>query len=140
MDKSKFIKNYIQTSQRRIKYCENALNDKDFAYVVRESQTIVELCFKALLYRYNFVFPDKPEVSSDLKEVLEIYSDNIKKNYKKFAKLSKELRRNRELALYGDPDADKVSNEFFTKDQAENYLKEVKELLEIVKEELVDFL
>lgn len=143
MDKNirkKFIKNYIRSSQRRLKNIDDALKENDFAYVVRVSQEIFELLSKSLLLKYNFVVPKTHNLSEDLDEVKELYSTNFQKEIYKIIKLSKELRRNREKAFYGDEEEGIAPDELYNKKQAQEYQKNTKWFYDIVIDELSDYL
>ena len=140
MDKKKFIQSYIKSSERRIKYCNLALKEKDYAYIVRETQMIVELCTKALLNKYSFVVPKEHELSSELEECLELFSDDFQKNFAALKKFSKKLRRQREISVYGVPESDQVPEELYTKEVAEDYLGKTLNFLNVTKKELNDYL
>lgn len=139
-NKKKFIISYLNSSKRRIKYIEDSLNEGDYAYVVRVSQEVFELLTKSLLLKWNFVVPKSHNLSSDLKEIKELCSQKLQNDFDNIITLSKELRRNREIAFYGDEEEGITPNEIYTKKQAEDYYERITDFYNLIFDELKDFL
>lgn len=101
----------ITLSQSYIKKAIDRLDILDLLYkkgaysdVVREAQEIVELALKGVL-RYIGIEPPKwHDVSSILKENKALLPTNILKELSRLTYISKKLRKERELAFYGDED------------------------------------
>jgi len=95
---------YLVKAQSRLKALEVFLDEGDYSDVVREAQEIVELSLKAML-RYVGIEPPKyhdvgPLVMEHRERFREIASEDISR----LARISRELRKERELAFYGDID------------------------------------
>ncbi|MCD6408650.1 HEPN domain-containing protein, partial [bacterium] len=71
--------------------------------VIREAQEIVELCGKGILRAAGIDPPKWHDVSDLIMELNKKYPD-FKNNFKKYAEISKWLRKERELAFYGEID------------------------------------
>lgn len=96
----------------------NALfKEEAWADVVRESQEVVELALKGLLRQFNIEVPRIHDVSEILNTELARFSSPIQKNIPKYMKISRALRRDRELAFYGSEDL--TPREFYKKADAE---------------------
>ena len=107
------IKDYITRAGHRIAAVEVLYERGSWADVVRESQEIVELCLKALLRSANVEVPRIHDVSSVLKSQKDRFDKSMQRNVERLAKISKEMRRDRELAFYGTEDL--TPTEFYEK-------------------------
>ena len=75
-----------------------------WADVVRESQEAVELALKGMLRAAGVEPPRVHDVSDILVAERERLPETLRDHVERFAKVSKELRRDRELAFYGAED------------------------------------
>jgi len=89
---------------------------KSWADVVRESQEVVELALKALLSACNIEVPRIHDVSPILEEQKSLLPVSVRKNLSKITRISRDLRRDRELAFYGS--ADLTPSQFYKQDDA----------------------
>ncbi|MFQ3574642.1 MAG: HEPN domain-containing protein [Thermodesulfovibrionales bacterium] len=97
-------KSYLIKAQKRLKILDVLFREEDYSDVVREAQEIVELALKGLL-RYVGIEPPKwHDVSSVLIENKALMPTVIIRNLTRITKISKRLRKERELAFYGDED------------------------------------
>lgn len=97
-------RSYFIKAVKRLKILDVLLKEKDYSDVVREAQEIVELSLKGML-RYVGIEPPKyHDVSPILIEHKEKFKDVSHKELLKIANISKRLRKERELAFYGDID------------------------------------
>lgn len=137
MHKEKFIKSYLENAKLRLKYSKDALNNtKNYNYVIRECQTIVELCSKALLLNIGQIVPQKHDLKDELNEAKKLFSKNIQDNLNLITKTSKHLRRQREISLYGDEDLDLPPDKLYTQNEAKNYFKDTEKIFTIINKEL----
>lgn len=104
MTNTDLAQSYLIKAEKRLKALDLLFQEKDFSDVVREAQEIVELTLKALL-RYIGIEPPKwHDVSSILKENKDLLPPKVLKELTKIMRISKRLRKERELAFYGDED------------------------------------
>jgi len=126
------IQDYLFRAEKRIKMLEFLKNEQDYADVVREAQEVVELLLKALIMSVGLEIPKVHDVSGYIGKHLEFFPEVIKKNFEKIRYISRELRKERELAFYGAYDW--IPGEEYTLEEAERAINWAKELLELVKE------
>lgn len=97
-------KSYLVKAKKRLKILDVLFQEEAYSDVVRKAQEIVELALKGLL-RYVGIEPPKwHDVSSILNENKSLLSSSIVKNLPRMTRISKRLRKERELAFYGDED------------------------------------
>lgn len=141
MDKKKnFIKLQLESCKRRIRYCSIALEENDYAYVIRECQTVVEICSKILLIRFGFVVPQKHNLKNELEEEKDLFSKKFQNEIFFIKKLSTKLRKEREVSLYGDTKSYSAPNELYSLKESENYLNDTKKFYNLCYDELKDFI
>jgi len=103
-----------------------------YADVVREAQEIVELVSKALL-RFLGAEPARVhDVSAQLMELKERVEEAKHPGLEGLVEISRELRRDRELAFYGTEDL--TPSEFYSKKDAERALSGARQAVELVGE------
>jgi HEPN domain-containing protein len=92
---------YLVKARVRRKTLDTFLAEEDFSDVVRESQSVVELAGKAVLRTIGVEPPKLHDVGSLILE----YRDRLPAGpWDELARESKWLRKERELAFYGDVD------------------------------------
>jgi HEPN domain-containing protein len=108
---------YIKRCGSRVKALDALFDDKSWADVVGESQEVVELALKALLRFSNIEFPRVHDVSSIIENEKSHLPKSVVTHLPRMIKISKSLRRDRELAFYGSEDL--TPSEFYKKSDAE---------------------
>lgn len=98
-------------AQSYLKKCTDRLDILDllckkgaYSDVVREAQEIVELCLKGMLRYVGIEPPRYHDVGPLLIEHQERFKGMSSEEIMRLAKISRELRKERELAFYGDID------------------------------------
>lgn len=109
-------RDYVQRAEIRLRALDVLYRGKSWADVVRESQEVVELTLKGLL-RFCGVTPPRVHDVSDLllaeKERLPV---ELLPELETLTRISKDLRRDRELAFYGAEDL--TPSTFYSKEDA----------------------
>ncbi|MCU0223538.1 MAG: HEPN domain-containing protein [Acidobacteria bacterium] len=104
MHNPELARDYIARAELRLRAVDTLFDGGGWADVVRESQEVVELALKGLLRASGIEAPRLHDVS----EVLLLERDRLPKlvahDVERLAEVSKELRRDRELAFYGAED------------------------------------
>lgn len=108
---------YLKRSRHRLKALEVLLQEESWADVVRESQELVEIALKALLRACRVEVPRIHDVSPLLEENRERLPAGIREKVPELVRISRSLRRDRELAFYGSEDL--TPSEFYHRDDAE---------------------
>src|SRR4030067_2313583 len=121
---------YLIKVEIRLKAIRLFFREKDYSDVIRESQEIVELCLKGIL-RYVGIEPPKFHDVGDL--VIE-HKNRFKgiplKDLKKAASISKDLRKERELAFYGEIDF--IPTEEYSKKDAKKAISDVEKVVKLM--------
>ncbi len=95
---------YVRRAGARLEALEVLYSARSWADVVRESQEIVELALKGLLRASGVEPPRIHDVSEVLLTERGRLPVSIERAVEELARISKELRRDRELAFYGAED------------------------------------
>jgi HEPN domain-containing protein len=100
---------YLRRSDARLKALDVLYAESSWADVVREAQEIVELVLKALLRSYGVEAPRVHDVSHIMLREAARLPAGLAKDLPRLAEISKNLRRDRELAYYGSEDLTPLS-------------------------------
>jgi hypothetical protein len=122
---------YLKKSTDRLDILDLLFNKEAYSDVVREAQEIVELCLKGLL-RYGGIEPPKyHDVSPLVVEHQERFIEISPEEIMKIAKISKKLRKDRELAFYGDIDF--IPTEEYTAEDAREAMEGAQFVVDMAK-------
>jgi HEPN domain-containing protein len=128
-------RDYIQRATARIRAVDVLFEAESWADVVRESQEIVELALKALLRSVGI---DPPRIH-DVSDVLEAESHRLpevlQEELNTLTRISRELRRDRELAFYGAEDL--TPSGFYTRDDGKRARTDARKVVELVRPSVV---
>lgn len=130
MQNKSLARDYVNRSKKRIKALDTLFAEEAWADVVRESQEVVELSLKALLRHHHVEVPRLHDVSMVLEQEQKLFSDAVIKQLPKIVEISRQLRRDRELAFYGSEDL--TPEEFYKKKDAQWAIDSAKFIVEIV--------
>ena len=97
-------RSYIWKAETRIDALEALFKRDNFSDVVREAQETVELALKGMLRAVGVEPPKHHDVGGLLIEHRERFEEAISKQLKRAAEISKRLRKECEIAFYGDVD------------------------------------
>jgi len=103
---------------------------ESWADVVRESQETVELALKGLLRHAGVEPPRVHDVSEVLLAERNRLPEALQPEVERLAGISRELRRDRELAFYGAEDL--TPSGFYTREDAERALSAARRVVELV--------
>lgn len=136
MTNSKLAKDYFWRAKSRHKVLQILFDDANYADCIRESQELVELLLKGLLRLMQIDPPHWHDVSQVLQDISAKLPNEIQSELPKIKILSSKLRRYRETAFYGDDDL--IPSESFTKEEAQDILKEVHWLVNLLEKNYTD--
>lgn len=108
---------HIWRAEIRLKALDVLYESSSWADVVRESQEIVELALKGLLRACGVEPPRIHDVSDVLFSEKDRLPEGLHDDLDDLAQISRELRRDRELAFYGAEDL--TPSGFYTKKDAD---------------------
>lgn len=104
MRNRELAKDYVDRSEIRLRAVDVLYEGKSWADVVRESQEIVELALKGLLRSCGIDPPRIHDVSEVLAAEVEHLPVELRGEVPRLVQISRDLRRDRELAFYGAED------------------------------------
>jgi len=122
---------YLKRACARLKALQVLFDNHSYADVVREAQEIIELCLKAVLRQSNIEPPRTHDVSQVLLDHQEQLPQTIQNHVKKLSKISKSLRRDRELAYYGSEDL--TPSDFYQEEDGKDALESAQFTYEVCK-------
>ena len=97
-------RSYLIKARARLKALAVLRDEGDHSDVVREAQELVELALKATLRAAGVEPPKFHDVGSLLLEHRARFTTSVADRLERAAEISRRLRRDRELAFYGDVD------------------------------------
>jgi hypothetical protein len=122
---------YVRRAAIRLQAVEVLFRAESWADVVRESQEIVELALKGLLRSSGVDPPRVHDVGDVLETERERLPEGMRTSVARLATISKELRRDRELAFYGAEDL--TPSAFYSKEDALRALEGARFVVETVR-------
>ena len=123
---------YLKRAGSRLRALDILMEEKSWADVVREAQEIVEITLKALLRTYRIEVPRIHDVSPVIEQNSDRFPAATREQLAEMMRISKSLRRDRELAFYGSEDL--TPSEFYTAEDASTALREAKWIHKAVSE------
>ncbi len=113
---------YVTKAAKRLKAVEALLREESYSDVVREAQELVELALKGLLREIGIDPPKQHDVGALVVEYQHRLPKEVAEVADRLAAISKRLRKERELAFYGDVDF--IPTEEYKRPDAEQALAE----------------
>jgi HEPN domain-containing protein len=107
---------YVRRAKIRLRVLDVLYEAESWADVVRESQELVELALKGLLRASGIEPPRIRDVSALLLAERQLLPAALAPDLDRFAAISRNLRRDRELSFYGAEDL--TPSSFYTRDDA----------------------
>ena len=124
-------KDYIRRAEVRLRALDVLFEAESWADVVRESQEIVELSLKALLRSRGVDPPRVHDVSGVLLAEKDRMPEALKGELEQLCEISRDLRRDRELAFYGAEDL--TPSGFYSRDDAQEARRGARTTVELVE-------
>ena len=124
MNNVEIAENYLRQAKVRIRHAEMAFGQLEYPYVIRQSQEAVELALKGALRLVGVEPPKWHDVGPILKENADRFPGWFRENIDELARISRELRREREPSMYGDEETLTPPYKLYSKIDAEKALKE----------------
>ncbi len=128
------VRDYLSRCGHRLAAIDVLYDRQSWADVVCESQEVVELSLKALLRHVNIDAPRVHDVGRVVKEQRELLPESLRPHADRMAAISKNLRRDRELAFYGSEDL--TPGDFYTEEDARQARDDVRWLVGAILAEI----
>jgi hypothetical protein len=117
-------RDYLIKGEKRLLILSVLLKEEAYSDVVREAQEIVELTLKGILRQIGIEPPKWHDVGKLILEYKDRLPKEVAKNASCLAKISKQLRKERELAFYGDIDF--IPSEGYTIEDAKKAIEDAR--------------
>ncbi|WP_447979711.1 HEPN domain-containing protein [Candidatus Nitrospira bockiana] len=104
MTSESLAKSYLKKAVDRLEILDVLLRKEAYSDVVCEAQEIVELAMKGMLRAVGIEPPKVHDVGNMVLEHRHRFAEHLRETLPALAVISKELRKDRELAFYGDVD------------------------------------
>ena len=125
---------YMIKAQKRLKILDVLFKEKDYSDVIREAQEIVELSLKAILRYVGIDVPKIHDVGDLLLEFKPRFSPQTQRYLRRMAQISGYLRKERELAFYGDVDF--IPTQKYTSPEARKAMRDAFFVVKVASEEI----
>lgn len=122
---------YLTRASVRLGVLDLLFDAESWADVVRESQEVVELALKGLLRSAGVDPPRVHDVSDVLVAERDRMPEAIRPHLERLATISRDLRRDRELAFYGAEDL--TPGEFYVRGDAERARDGARQVVKLVR-------
>lgn len=122
---------YLIKAIKRLKVLELLLEEEAYSDVVREAQELVELAQKAMLRQVGIDPPKWHDVGGILLEYRELFPSGVRRKLQRLSRISKWLRKERELSFYGDIDF--IPTEEYSRADALKAIKDASYTLEVAR-------
>lgn len=119
---------YVRRAALRMRAIETLYQAQAWADVVRECQEAVELALKGLLRAVHVEPPRTHDVSAVLLRQQAALPERARAHVERLARISRELRRDREMAFYGAEDL--VPSEFYGEEDGRHALTSARFVVE----------
>jgi len=122
---------YLRKATDRLDVLDLLFKKNAFSDVIREAQEIVELSLKGMLRFVGIEPPKFHDVGGLLLEHKDKFPPYISRHLERLAVISKKLRKERELAFYGDIDF--IPTEEYTNEDASEAIENARFVVDTAK-------
>ena len=133
MNNLDMARSYLRQAMERVRHAEEALINGNYPYVVRQCQEAVELALKAALRIVGVEPPKWHDVGPVLRREQGRFPAWFRERMDELISISRSLRKERELAMYGDEESGIPPEELYTRVDAEYALNSAKMVLSLVE-------
>lgn len=131
MTNKTLAQSYMRKAVDRLDILDLLFKKGAFSDVIREAQKIVELSLKGMLRFVGIEPPKFHDVGGLLLEHKDKFLQDISRHLERLAVISKKLRKERELAFYGDIDF--IPTEEYTDEDASEAIENARFVVDAAK-------
>ncbi|MDT7859259.1 MAG: HEPN domain-containing protein [Candidatus Calditenuis sp.] len=139
MDSYELARSNVRQAEDRLTTARIALERGNYPYAVRQAQECVELSLKACLRLVGIEPPKWHDVGPIIRRERENFPEWFKEHVERIVSISRSLRKERELAMYGDEESKIPPEELYTRFDAEKAIEDAGFVLEIARRLLREF-
>ncbi len=133
MNNIALARSYIRQAKERIKHAGEAFKTGNYPYVIRQCQEAVELLLKASLRLVGVEPPKWHDVGPILRRERDRFPRWFQERIDELAYISRLLRNEREVSMYGDEEIGLPPDEIYTQYDAEQALRYTRVIEEVVE-------
>ena len=122
---------YLVKAKIRLKVLDLLLAEEAYSDVIREAQELVELALKAILRQAGIDPPKQHDVGGLLVEFKDRLPEEVAPHAERLASISRWLRKERELAFYGDVDF--IPTAEYSKEDADRAITDSRVVVEVAE-------
>lgn len=131
MTNESLAQSYLRKATDRLDVLELLLQKGAYSDVVRQAQELVELALKGMLRAIGIEPPKLHDVGGLLLEHRDRFPEAVRSSLDDLAHISKRLRKERELAFYGDLDF--IPTEEYTLEDARKAQQDAQRVLQTAR-------
>jgi HEPN domain-containing protein len=139
LDSYELARSNVRQAEDRLTTARIALERGNYPYAVRQAQECVELSLKACLRLVGIEPPKWHDVGPIIRRERENFPEWFKEHVERIVSVSRSLRKERELAMYGDEESKISPEELYTRFDAEKAIEDAGFVLEIARRLLREF-
>jgi HEPN domain-containing protein len=139
LDSYELARSNVRQAEDRLTTARIALERGNYPYAVRQAQECVELSLKACLRLVGIEPPKWHDVGPIIRRERENFPEWFKEHVERIVSISRSLRKERELAMYGDEESKIPPEELYTRFDAEKAIEDSGFVLEIARRLLREF-
>ncbi len=122
-------RSYFRQAQARLQTAGRAYTQRNYPYCVRQAQESAELELKAALRLMGVEYPKVHDVSDALQSNRHLFPETFQLHIDELVKLSRELARERSVAMYGEEARGLPPEKIFDKQDAKKALDAARKVL-----------
>jgi Uncharacterized conserved protein related to C-terminal domain of eukaryotic chaperone, SACSIN len=139
LDSYELARSNVRQAEDRLTTARIALECGNYPYAVRQAQECVELSLKACLRLVGIEPPKWHDVGPIIRRERENFPEWFKELVERIVSILRSLRKERELAMYGDEESKIPPEELYTRFDAEKAIEDAGFVLEIARRLLREF-
>ncbi len=133
MNTLELARSNLRQAKERLKHAGEALETGNYPYVVRQCQEAVELALKAALRLVGIEPPKWHDVGPILRRERSRFPRWFRELVDELASISRSLRKESELAMYGDEEAGIPPEELYVRKDAEEALESANKVVRTIE-------
>lgn len=131
MNNRTLAESYLLKATKRLKILHVLFGDEAYSDVIREAQELVELALKGILRQIGVEPPKQHDVGYLILEFHDRLPQEVAREAKRIAGISKWLRKEREFSFYGDVDF--IPTEEYTPEDAERAIRDAELVVQMAR-------
>jgi HEPN domain-containing protein len=139
LDSYELARSNVRQAEDRLTTARIALERGNYPYAVMQAQECVELSLKACLRLVGIEPPKWHDVGPIIRRERENFPEWFKEHVERIVSISRSLRKERELAMYGDEESKIPPEELYTRFDAEKAIEDAGFVMEIARRLLKEF-